>query len=93
MYVETVYSLDVYVDVCVRSSCEALLSSLADCCLQRVSSFNGPGLARAAWAFAKVGHIESCLFGNSCDSCGIRLQAEGRRCKCDSRNLWLTLLR
>ena len=38
---------------------EALLAAFADVCLRNVSCFNGPGLARVAWAFATLGRTES----------------------------------
>ncbi|CAE7839186.1 rlmJ, partial [Symbiodinium sp. CCMP2592] len=41
---------------------EALLAAFADVCLRNVSCFNGPGLARVAWAFATLGRTESVLF-------------------------------
>ena len=38
---------------------KALLAAFADVCLRKVSCFNGPGLARVAWAFATLGRTES----------------------------------
>ncbi|CAE7191756.1 rlmJ, partial [Symbiodinium sp. CCMP2456] len=41
---------------------EALLTAFADVCLRSVARFNGPGLARAAWAFATLGRTERVFF-------------------------------